>query len=74
MAAAAAIINLVSVDFGENALADRIHFGCACWGWVGEGSFQFSVLSDFQYGRHGSHRMVSVDFGENALANRNHFN
>jgi hypothetical protein len=56
MATTAAIVNLVSVHFGENALADRIHFDCACWGCVGEGSFRFSSISDFQYGRHGSHR------------------
>jgi hypothetical protein len=52
MAATAAFVNVVSVDFGENGLANRIHFDCACWGWVGEGSFRFSAISVFQYGRH----------------------
>jgi hypothetical protein len=53
MAATATILKLVSVDFRENGLLNRVNFDCACWGRVGEGAFRKSACFDFQYGCHG---------------------
>jgi hypothetical protein len=59
MAAMAAILDLVSIDYLTNACVDRSDFFVAHWGWLEEGSFRLLALLLIQDGRH---PLVSIDF------------
>jgi hypothetical protein len=75
MAATAAILDLVSVDYSTNARVDWSYFSVAYWGWLEEGSIRWSALPLIQ-DRHCDAAildLVSVDFLTNAWVDLSDF-
>jgi hypothetical protein len=63
----ATILKLVSVDFKENGLTNRINFDCACWGEQGKVPFKNLCVSIFNMAAMATIlKLVSVDYLTNA--------